>query len=231
MAQLSPILADLAADPVLHQNRVRIVAPSRVKHSLFATSSQGIALRPTIKDLISRGVVRGFGIERRLRMGAYFYSRNVMFFTQNSGYNSENHRVIPQSIVQYENGLRLARRHASDVISTQLRRHSARDKFMNSISHVLPDTESASPTISRMLLPAIHQLKWSIQRDRISRLVKFEFFGSPNGVSFGSWYEKRGHGIIEDGERVRLAICPDVKKTVKFYEGLTQAPSYLSLYP
>jgi len=132
-------------------------------------------------------------------------------------------RLIPQSIIQYENGLRLARRHASDVIAVQLRRRSTRDEFLDSISHVLPDIESASHTISRILLPAIHQLKWSLQRDRLSQIVRLGFCGSPRpgGVGFGIWREGNGRGIVEDGERVRLAICPDVRKTVKFYEGLT----------
>ena len=49
-----------------------------------------------------------------------------------------------QSIIQYENGLRLARRHASDVISILLRQRSTHDKFLDSISHVLPDVESSS---------------------------------------------------------------------------------------
>jgi len=204
LAQASPALAALAVDPVLHRNRVRIVAPSRVKHSLFGASSHGIALRPTVGDLIHRGVMRGFGIERRWRTGAYFYSRS--------------------SITQYENGLRLARRHASDVISTQLRRRPTREVLLDSISHVLPDVESASHTISRILLPAIHQLKWSLQRDRLSKMVRLGFCGSTrqDGVGFGDWREKQGHGIVEDGERVRLAICPDIRKMVKFYEGLAQ---------
>ncbi|KAF5385070.1 hypothetical protein D9615_001256 [Tricholomella constricta] len=204
LAQASPILAALAADPILHRNRVRIVAPSRVKHSLFGSSPHGIAFRPTVGELIHRGVMRGFGIERRWRMGAYFYSRN--------------------SITQYENGLRLARRHASDVVSVQLRRRSTRDKFLDSIAHVLPDVESASHTISRILLPVIHQLKWSIQRDSLARMVRLDFCGipGPDGRRFGEWREKKGHGIVQDGERVRLAICPDVRKTVKFYEELTQ---------
>ncbi|GLB35859.1 putative F-box domain containing protein [Lyophyllum shimeji] len=207
IAQALPELAALTVDPVLHKNRVRIVAPSRVNHSLFGEGPHGIAFRPTVGDLIHRGVMRGFGIERRWRTGAYFYSLN--------------------SIIQYETGLRLARRHACDVISTQLRRRPTRDKFLDSISHVLPDVELASHMISRTLLPAIHQLKWSLQRDRLSRMVRLGIYGSTlrDGAGFGGWREKKGHGIVEDGERVRLAICPDVKKTVKFYEGLAQRPT------
>lgn len=39
--------------------------------------SHGLALRPTIGDLINRDVIRGLNIERRWRMGVYFYSRSV----------------------------------------------------------------------------------------------------------------------------------------------------------
>ncbi|KAG5647746.1 hypothetical protein DXG03_008469 [Asterophora parasitica] len=204
LARASHILAVLAADPILHRNRVRIVAPSRVQHSLFGSSPHGIAFRPTIGDLIHRGVMRGFGIERRLLNGILEHT---------------------QSITQYEIGLRLARRHASDAVSVQLRRRTTRDDFLDSIAHVLPDVESASHTISRILLPAIHRLKWSIQRDRLSRLVKLGICGAsgPDGVRFGEWREKKGRGIVEDGERVRLALCPDIRKRVKFYEDLQRS--------
>ncbi|KAG6841766.1 hypothetical protein C0991_007095 [Blastosporella zonata] len=206
LAQVSPVLASLASDPLLHNTRVRITAPSRVKHALFGVNPRGVALRPTVGDLVHRGVIRGFAIERRWRMGAYFYSRN--------------------SIVQYENGLRLARRHASDVISVQLRRRLTRDKFLDSISHVLPDVESASYTISRILLPAIHQLKWSLQRDKFAKVLRLGFCATAlDGANFGDWRERRDHSIIEDGERVRLAICPDIRKTVRFYEELARALS------
>lgn len=53
------------------------------------------------------------------------------------------------------------------------------------------------------------------------RTGKFYRNSGPNGtVSFGEWCELKGRNIVEDGERVRLAICPDVKKTVWFYEEL-----------
>ncbi|KAG6910521.1 hypothetical protein DXG01_009940 [Tephrocybe rancida] len=203
LAQASPVLASLASDPLLHRTRVRVTAPSRVKHALFGANLHGVAFRPTVGELVHRGVMRGFAIERRWRMGAYFYTRN--------------------SIVQYENGLRLARRHASDVISVQLRRRSTtRGKFLDSISHVLPDVESASHTISRILLPAIHQLKWSLQRDRLAKMVRLGSCAT-GSATFGDWRERKGHNIIEDGERVRLAICPDVRKTVRLYEELARS--------
>lgn len=77
LSQLAPDIAELAADPILHRQRLRIVAPSRVQHSLFRASSNGIPLRPTVAELVQRGVMRGFGIERRWRMGQYLYSQHV----------------------------------------------------------------------------------------------------------------------------------------------------------
>lgn len=74
---ISPQLARLVADPALHRIRILVVAPSRVSHALFALGPQGIALRPTVGDLVQRGVMRGPGIERKWRMGLYFYSALV----------------------------------------------------------------------------------------------------------------------------------------------------------
>ena len=72
-----PALIHLTTDPVLHTYRLRIVSPSRVNHKLFGVSPQGHTLRPTLVDLVHRGVIKGLGIERRWRMGGYFYSLNV----------------------------------------------------------------------------------------------------------------------------------------------------------
>lgn len=77
LAQASLSLAGLAWDPLMHRKRLQIVAPSRVHHLLFGTNASGLALRPTVGDLVQRGVIRGLGIERRWRAGSYFYSRNV----------------------------------------------------------------------------------------------------------------------------------------------------------
>ena len=67
-------LASLAADPILQRTRLLVVAPSRVSHSLFGIGPQGSPLRPTVLDLINRGVMKGFVIERRWRAGLYLYS-------------------------------------------------------------------------------------------------------------------------------------------------------------
>ena len=77
IAQVVPSLAMLTEDPILHQQRLRVVSPSRVNHCLFGRSPEGHALRPTVGDLVHRGVMQGLGIERRWRTGLYFYSLNV----------------------------------------------------------------------------------------------------------------------------------------------------------
>ena len=79
LAQVVPALMHLTTDPVLHTYRLRIVSPSRVNHKLFGVDPQGHALRPTLVDLVHRGVIKGLGIERRWRMGGYFYSLNASF--------------------------------------------------------------------------------------------------------------------------------------------------------
>jgi hypothetical protein len=90
---------------------------------------------------------------------------------------------------------------------------------------VLPDVESSSLKVSRKLLPVLHKLKWCLQRDKLSKMVKIGFCGMSGAgeiVGFGPWLERKGQGVVEDGERVRLAICPNVRKTVDLYEALAR---------
>lgn len=77
LAQAIPSLSAITTDPVLHIQRLRVVYPSRIEHSLFGTSPEGHGFRPSIGDLVQRGVMRGLNIERRWRLGAYLYSRDV----------------------------------------------------------------------------------------------------------------------------------------------------------
>ena len=77
LAEACPELQPLIEDPVLRRERLLVVAPSRVSHSLFGTSTAGLPLRPTLPDLIHRGIMRGMGIERRWRDGLYFSSAPV----------------------------------------------------------------------------------------------------------------------------------------------------------
>ena len=77
LSRASPQLAPLTSDPILHKDRLRLTAPSRVAHSLFGTSPNGILLRPNVGELLQRGVMKGLGLERRWRTGGYFYSPRV----------------------------------------------------------------------------------------------------------------------------------------------------------
>lgn len=119
--------------------------------------------------------------------------------------------------------------HASNILAGHFkRRPPGIDTFLHSLYgiHVLPDVESSTTTVSRSLHPALHNLKWSIQRDRLAKLVRGGSCGitgsqsTTGAVGFGGWLEKSGKGIVQDSERVRLALCPDTRKTIAFYESL-----------
>ncbi|KAF8215852.1 hypothetical protein K438DRAFT_1560547 [Mycena galopus ATCC 62051] len=195
LSKLSPVLAQLAADPALNNNRLRVTSPARVQHNLFGVDPRGHVLRPSVGDLCQRGVIRGLAIERRWRAGAYFYSH--------------------LSVLQYETSLLLARRQAGHVLSIHLRRRSAAPNPLQHLhqSQVYPDIESSSLSISRSLLPIVRKLKWSLQRDKLAKMVR-----DGSGIlGVGNWLEGRRH-IVQEGERVRLAICPNIKRIVGLYE-------------
>lgn len=94
-----------------------------------------------------------------------------------------------------------------------------------------PDVEFFSPAISRRLLPAIRELKWALRRDELVRTARLAVSsGSVQGQAgtsvdgrLSKWMEGNGYGIVKDGERVRLAVCPGVGRIVRFYEGLGKA--------
>jgi len=172
LASTCHYLASLAADPILQRTRLLVVTPSRLSHSLFAIGPEGSPLRPTILDLIRRGVMRGLGIERRSRAGLYLYSapaRIPSFFMMRSKLIGTS-----QSVANYEKSVLLQRGYASNVVSSKLRRWSHHPNPLKALykTHVLPDIESSSPFISRSLLPVVRRLKWSIQRDRLSRVLQ-----------------------------------------------------------
>ncbi|KDR85771.1 hypothetical protein GALMADRAFT_386298 [Galerina marginata CBS 339.88] len=206
VAQVAPSLVPLTDDPVLHTQRLRIVSPSRVNHNLFAKGPQGHLLRPTVGDLVQRGVIRGLAIERRWRMGAYFYSFN--------------------SIIQYDNSRTLHRRHASHVLSVQLQRRTSKESQVPTSSlrtlyscHVLPDVESSSLNFARSLLPVVRKLKWSIQKDKLAKVFK----DSGMRLGVGPWLDSgngSGRKVLLENEKLRLALCPDIRKRLGFFERL-----------
>jgi len=204
LARVVPALMHLTTDPVLHTYRLRIVSPSRLNHKLFGVSPQGHTLRPTLVDLVHRGVIKGLGIERRWRMGGYFYSLN--------------------SIIQYENMCSLSRRHASNVLAVQLRRRTTNGTASNSLqilcsTHIFPDVESSSLNVARSLLPTMRKLKWCLQRDRLAKVFKV----SGVSVGIGAWLDRRdseGRKVLQEDEKLRLAVCPNIRTKVGFYERL-----------
>lgn len=129
---------------------------------------------------------------------------------------------------QYETGLLLERRHTDRVLSSLLRLRASSPNSLKYLhqSHVLPDVESSSLSVSRSLLPIMHKLKWSLQKDKLARMVRTRASGFRNGAgetssgNFGKWLESKGKSIVQDGERVRLALCPGIRRIVGFYEDL-----------
>lgn len=63
----------------------------------------------------------------------------------------------------------------------------------------------------------MRQLKWSFQRDKLAKVAR----DCGGFMRFAQWLETRhgGKGIlVPETERVRLAICPNVKKMICAYE-------------
>ena len=61
-------------------------------------------------------------------------------------------------------------------------------------------------------------------RDRISRSVRVRppAKGLINDEkNLKRWLEGSGHALTREHERVRLAICPGIKKLIGFYENLS----------
>lgn len=120
----------------------------------------------------------------------------------------------------------LSRRHAGHVLTVQLRRRLTEASSPTSggplnpllSAHVLPHVECSNPSLARSLMPTVHKLKWSIQRDNLAKLVKARFYNK-SGL-FGSWVENQGRGVVKEDEKVRLAICPGIRKRVGFFEAL-----------
>ncbi|KAJ7597479.1 hypothetical protein C8J56DRAFT_920187 [Mycena floridula] len=200
LGQLSLGFAKLTTDPVLHKHRILVIAPSRVHHSLFGQGPQGDALRPTVGELVHRNVLRGLNIERRFRNGEYIYTK--------------------RSIDQYEAALIVDRRITTRIIEKQIKflrqRSSAPEKLLQGLhkSYIYPDVESSSLSISRSLLPAMRALKWAFRKDILSQQLSATGSGD-----LRNWLDRRGK-IVQDVERVRLAISPGVTHLIRLYEEL-----------
>jgi len=77
MHRVAPILGQLSGDSVLHHTRLYVTNPSRIDHGLFGAGKPGFLLRPTIGELVQRHIVRGLGLERRLRLGLPLFDLRV----------------------------------------------------------------------------------------------------------------------------------------------------------
>ena len=129
---------------------------------------------------------------------------------------------------------------ASEIMSDKARYAKFNPKlYLLSLysTRILPDIEISSTSVARSLLPTMRKLKWCLQKDRLAR--EFKRCGKAAGDGLGIWLSEEGEGeitfentgrdvenkrmrkrIFVDGEKVRLALCPDVKKRVGFFEKL-----------
>jgi transposase len=111
--------------------------------------------------------------------------------------------------------VRVQRQHNSNVVAALLRRRGlsseAAQRAMLHELGILPDMER----VSRPLAPTLRDLKRCLQRDRLAKAVRARSRGGVAG-----WLEGRGRGLVKEGERVRLALCGDVKRLVRLFEGL-----------
>ncbi|VDC01921.1 unnamed protein product [Peniophora sp. CBMAI 1063] len=239
LSAASSLFQALTADPLLHRTRLRVVAPSRVDHALFASDALGTPLRPTVLDLVQRGVFRGLNLDRVVRLGLYLYS--------------------PVAARTYNNAVRLQRRHVADILANSLRARPHAPERQRALLAI--DPESARLTVARSLLPTVRDLKWSLRRDALARAIRArssaqsgEKRGNQTVTTEGGvaralvpairalqwrlrcdhlarmvrgkddlpmWLAARAAVVGENSERYRLAVCPSVKKIVASYERMT----------
>lgn len=83
-------------------------------------------------------------------------------------------------------------------------------------SRILPDVEYSSARVAHSLLPVMRRLKWSIQRDRLAKAVRTTSSGN-----ITRWLEGQGRHLVTEGERVRLAVCPDIRRLVRIFEAMS----------
>jgi len=102
----------LTANPVLHFQRLWVIFPSRLDHHLFGRSKESHFLRPSVGELVRRGVMRGLGIERRWRMGCIFIAWMWVSSPLPPPFDDDVHwtdELMNKSIIQYENWLALGK--------------------------------------------------------------------------------------------------------------------------
>ena len=147
--------------------------------------------------------------------------------------------VVLKSVRQYETSRRLHLAHIRHCIETHLVKHilpahtlkcaeaEAQAQEAASLRGAPDPHPAATPQrpkdpearCSPRLLPTIRSLKWSQRRDAFARMVRSNRVGSSIDRS---WFEGAGHGLWEEGERVRLAICPGVRPVLRFWESHTR---------
>lgn len=69
----------------------------------------------------------------------------------------------------------------------------------------------------------MRKLKWSLQRDKLAKAFKT----SVVKLGMGVWLQDRenldkGRRVLLEGEKLRLAVCPDIRNRVGYYERLAR---------
>lgn len=109
-----------------------------------------------------------------------------------------------KSVRQYENSKRVARAHVCHVVGRLLVERESRGNA---------SVEGERKRVSPALLPTVHRLKWSIQRDSVSRQMR-----SKHKRPVVEWIELLGPRILPGDERTRLALCPGIRRIVKYFD-------------
>lgn len=197
LSAISPVLREVASDAGLHRLRVHVTTPSRINHSLFSDDN----IRPTIPDLIQRGVMSGVSLHARWRFGLYLYS--------------------DQSVKSYWSIRRINTAFAKRSVNNMLQTRSS-SSFGSNVritpSMVLPDFKPGIPThISSNLFPIMRVLKWKLLRDQVAKIHRD--VGRKHLTQ--DWLENTVRSYPEH-ERLRLAVCPDVRKLTLYFERLAR---------
>lgn len=207
----------VASDPGLHRLRVRVTAPSRLRHSLFSDDN----IRPTVPELIQRGVMSGLSLQSRWQFGLYLYSAQVSGDTATArSHPPLKLKPLLQSVSSYWSVRRINTVYAKRSVNNMLQNRSSNPcEIQIRIARIiLPGFQpGASSHISSSLLPVIRTLKWKFLRDQVARMHRD--VGGKHLTQ--DWLEKTVRSYPET-ERLRLAVCPDVRKLTMYFEQLSK---------
>ena len=86
--------------------------------------------------------------------------------------------TLRQAARTYNNAVRLQRRHVADILANSLRARPHAPERQRALLAIDPD--SARLSVARSLLPAVHDLKWSLRRDGLARAIRTRLSAESN---------------------------------------------------